>query len=102
MNLDNKYSIKDKIGASTLGLLFLSIVDAPYVFADFQSSLQSLITGTLSGIFPMIAMFQVGVAGLSWARRAPDAKERAEAAVIGTIAVVGINGVWTYLKGHIR
>jgi hypothetical protein len=47
-------------------------------------------------------MFQVGVAGLAWARKSPDAKERAEAAVIGTIAVVGVNGVWTYLKGHIR
>ena len=80
----------------------LTTFSATHALADFQSSLQSLVTGALSGIFPIFVMYEVGKAGLSLARKAPDAKERVEAAALGTVAVLGINGVWIFLRGHIK
>lgn len=71
-------------------------------WADFQSSIQSLITGVVTGIFPALVMYEAAKAGVSYAKKSPDAKEKAEAAAIGAIAVLGINGVWSYLKGHVR
>jgi hypothetical protein len=71
-------------------------------FADFQTSLQSLVTGVIGGILPAIVMYEAGVAGVSMARRNPDWKEKAEATALGAIAVLGINGVWSFLKGHIK
>lgn len=71
-------------------------------FADFSSSLQSLVTGVFGGIFPAILMYEAGIAGIAFAKRKPDAKEKAEAVAIGTIAVLGINGVWSYMKSHIK
>lgn len=73
-----------------------------YAFADFPSSIQSLVTGVLGGILPAVVMYEAGLAGLAFARKMPDAKEKAETTAMGAIAVLGINGVWAFLKGHIR
>ncbi len=78
-------------------LLFPSIA-----LADFQSSVQALVTGVITGIFPALVMFEVAKAGVAYAKKTPDAKDKAEAAAIGTIAVLGINGVWSYLKNYVR
>ncbi len=71
-------------------------------FADFQGSIQSLITSFLSGILPAFVMYEAGLAGFAYARKNPDAKEKAEATAIGALAVLGINGVWAYVKSHVR
>jgi hypothetical protein len=71
-------------------------------FADFQSSIQSLVTGVLGGILPAIVMYEIGLAGVSFAKKSPDAKDKAEAAALGALVVLGVNGVWSFLKGHIK
>ena len=78
-------------------LLFPSLA-----LADFQSSIQSLITGVITGIFPAIVMYEAAKAGVAYAKKTPDAKDKAEAAAVGAIAVLGINGVWSFLKSHVR
>lgn len=83
--------------------LSISIFLVPgLALADFQSSLQSLVTGVVSGIFPAVVMYEAGKAGVAYAKNQPEAKDRAEAVAIGAIAVLGLNGVWAFLKSHIH
>lgn len=87
-------------GVSKYRLLYLLLPN--YAHADFQSSIQSLVTGVVGGILPAIVMYEAGLAGVSFAKKSPDAKEKAEATAIGAIAVLGLNGVWTFLKSHVK
>ena len=81
---------------------FISLMYPTLALADFQSSIQSLVTGVVTGIFPAVVMYEAAKAGVAFAKKTPDAKEKAEAAAIGAIAVLGINGVWAFLKSHVR
>src|SRR4051812_29830881 len=71
-------------------------------YADFQTSIQSLVTGVVGGILPAIVMYEAGLAGLAFAKKTPDAKDKAEATAIGAVAVLGLNGVWSFLKSHVK
>ena len=82
--------------------VFISLLFPSLALADFSTSLQSLVTGVFGGIFPAILMYEAGLAGLAFAKKTPDAKDKAEATAIGTIAVLGINGLWSFLKSHIK
>lgn len=73
-----------------------------WVYADFQSSIQSLVTGVISGILPAFVMYEAALAGVAFAKKSPDAKDRVEAAALGALAVLGINGVWAFLKTHVK
>jgi hypothetical protein len=83
-------------------VLFLSFLYPSRVFADLQSSVQSLIMGVITGIFPALVMYVAAKAGVAYAKNSPDAKDKAEAAAIGAVAVLGINGVWSFIKNHIN
>ncbi|MBI2712579.1 MAG: hypothetical protein HYX41_06990 [Bdellovibrio sp.] len=95
--------MKNRISRSWLGRIAVtSFLYTPFAMADFQSSIQSLVTGVVTGIFPAVVMYEAAKAGVAYAKKTPDAKEKAEAAAIGAIAVLGINGVWSFLKSHVR
>lgn len=70
--------------------------------ADLPGSIQSLVTGFISGILPACLMYEAAKSGLCVARKTPDARDRVEAVAIGTLLVLGINGVWAFLKGHVK
>jgi hypothetical protein len=81
---------------------FIAFFFPAFAYADFQSSFIGLITAVVSGIFPSAVFYEAGKAGVLYARKHPEAKDKAEAVAIGAIAVLGINGVWSYIKGQIH
>ncbi len=83
-------------------IVFTLALFPTFALADFQSSIQSLITAVITGIFPAVVMYEAAKAGVAYAKNSPDAKDKAEAAALGAVAVLGINGVWSFIKNHVR
>ena len=105
----NSPLLKSKLLKFNLSLLkrcieftILSVALPALALADFSTSLQSLVTGVFSGIFPAILMYEAGLAGIAFARKTPDAKDKAEATALGILAILGINGLWSFINGHIK
>jgi len=95
-DLKKKYCF-DRI--ATIGTILLP----NYAFAgNFEGSLQSLINGVVGRILPLIAFFYAGEAAIQWIQNKPDAKDKASRVAVGTIALLGINGVWSWLQSHVR
>jgi|GEM_PF-3342440 len=69
---------------------------------NFEGSLQSLVNGVVGRILPVIAFFYAGEAAIHWIQNKPDAKDKASRVAVGTIALLGINGVWSWLQSHVR
>lgn len=93
----NKIRNKLDLNRIVIFLLFPEVA-----FADFPSSLTALATGVVSLIFPAILMYEAGKAGLAFARKQPDAKEKMEHVALGTVIVLGINGVWAFIKRYVN
>ena len=68
----------------------------------FESSLQSLVNGVLGKIMPLIALYYVGEAAVSYIQSRPDAKDKVGRVAVGSIALLGVNGVWAWLQSHVR
>jgi hypothetical protein len=70
--------------------------------ASFEGSIQSLVNSVLTRILPMIALYYVGETALAYIQNKPDAKDKVGRVSVGTIALLGINGVWAWLQSHVR
>lgn len=94
----------DRSQGSFLRLAQMSTILLPsYAFAgNFEGSLQSLVNGVVGRILPLIAFFYAGEAAIHWIQNKPDAKDKASRVAVGTIALLGINGVWSWLQSHVR
>lgn len=79
--------------------LFLTL---PAQAASFENSLQSLVNGVVGRILPIIAFFYAAEAAICWIQNKPEAKDKATRVAVGTIALLGINGVWSWLQSHVR
>ena len=83
--------------------VFISIVlPASAMAASFEGTLQSLVNSVLSRILPLFALFYVGEAALTWIQNRPEAKDKATRVAVGTVALLGVNGVWSWLQSQIR
>ena len=91
-------NIKSKVDAQLVLILFLL---PEMAFADFPGNLMALAKGVVTLVFPAILLYEAGKAGIAFAKKQPDAKEKAEHVALGTVIVLGINGVWSFITNYI-
>jgi len=100
--LRSKERIKDQFCAQLVPMGLALIVPGSVLAASFESSLQSLVNGIVGRILPLVAFYYAGEAAVHWIQNRPDSKDRASRVAVGTIALLGINGVWSWLQSHIK
>jgi hypothetical protein len=70
--------------------------------ADFESSLQSLVSSVVGRILPILALGYVGKNIFGHIQGDPNAKKDTANIAIAVVALLGINGVWQWLKGQVK
>lgn len=83
-------------------LFILAISPAVARAANFESSLESLVSATVGRILPIIALGYVGKNIFGHIQGDPNAKKDTASIAIGVVALLGINGVWAWLKSQVR
>lgn len=70
--------------------------------ANFESTLQSLVTSFVGRILPIVALGYVGKSVFSHVQGHPDARRESIQVALGVVALLGINGLWAWLKSQVR
>lgn len=70
--------------------------------ANFEASLDSLVSATVGRILPTIALGYVGKNIFGHIQGDPNAKRETASVAIAVVALLGINGVWAWLKSQVR
>lgn len=79
-------------------LLFPQIAMA----ANFEATIQSLVSSFVGRILPILALGYVGKNIFSHIQGNPDARRESVQVAIAVVALLGIQGVWTWLKAQVR
>lgn len=69
---------------------------------NFESSLQSLVTALTGRILPILALGYVGKNIFGHIQGDPNAKRETAHVAIAVVALMGINGVWSWLRSQVR
>lgn len=81
-------------------ILFLLPLEAKA--ANFESSLEALVSSVVGKILPILALGYVGKNIFGHIQGDPNAKKETANVAIAVVALLGINGVWTWLKSQVR
>lgn len=79
-------------------LLFPALAGA----ANLESSLESLVSSVVGRILPILALGYLGKNIFGHIQGDPNAKRETANVAIAVVALLGINGVWTWLKSQVR
>lgn len=70
--------------------------------ANLEASLENLVNALLTRILPILALGYLGKNIFGHIQGDPEAKRQTPSIVISIIALLGINGVWAWLKAQVR
>jgi hypothetical protein len=78
------------------------LVSSTAYAADFEANLSSLVTAMTRKVFPILGLYYAAEAACMFVQGNPDAGRRIKTVGIGFVALIGINGAWSWLNGLIR
>lgn len=70
--------------------------------ANLESSLESLVSSVVGRILPILALGYLGKNIFGHIQGDPNAKRETANVAIAVVALLGINGVWAWLKSQVR
>lgn len=70
--------------------------------ANFEASIQSLVNAFVGKILPILALGYVGKNIFTHIQGDPEARRESVQVAIAVVALLGINGVWAWLRGNVR
>ena len=89
-----------QLAAHTTLVLFATI---PYAHAaDFEGSLRSLVSAVVTRIMPICALPFLAKTAFGYVQGDPMAIAQTPKVVVGVVALLGVNGVWSFLQSHVR
>lgn len=83
-------------------LTFATLLSRDAQAASFEGSLRNLITSITTVILPTISVGYIAWNGFEYIRGNPDARNNTQRILIGVICLLGVNGVWSWLKAQIQ
>ena len=81
-----------------LSALFPELVFA----ANFETSLQSLVTAVIGRILPILSLGYVGKNIFAHIQNEPDAGRESIRVAVAVVSLLGINGVWSWLSSNVH
>lgn len=90
--------MKSRIQFIFLGLAIPLIAEA----ANFEATLESLVNSIVSRILPILALGYVGKNIFAHIQGDPNAKKETAQVVVAAVALLGIQGVWSWLRSQVR
>jgi len=82
--------------------LVLLLFPKTLLAADLYASLESLVSAVVGKILPILALGYVGKNIFGHIQSDPNAKKETPNIAIAVVALLGINGVWAWLKTQVR
>ena len=70
--------------------------------ASFEATLESLVNSIVSRILPILSLGYVGKNIFSHIQGDPNAKRETAQVVVAVVALLGIQGVWSWLRAQVR
>jgi hypothetical protein len=70
--------------------------------ASLESSLEALVSSLVGRLLPILALGYLGKNIFGHIQGDPNAKRETANVAIAIVALLGINGVWTWLKSQVR
>ena len=70
--------------------------------ANLEASLESLVSSVVGRILPILALGYVGKNIFGHIQGDPNAKRETATVVIAVVALLGIQGVWAWIKAQVR
>ena len=95
-----KLTEKLHLAAHTALVLFVTIPSAHA--GDFEGSLRSLVSAVVTRIMPLCALPFLAKNAFGYVQGDPMAIAQTPKVVVGVVALLGVNGVWSFLQSHVR
>lgn len=70
--------------------------------SSFEATLESLVNSIVSRILPILSLGYVGKNIFSHVQGDPNAKRETAQVVVAVVALLGIQGVWSWLRAQVR
>lgn len=70
--------------------------------ANFEATLESLVNSVVSRILPILALGYVGKNIFCHIQGDPNAKRETAQVAVAVVALLGIQGVWAWLRSQVR
>jgi hypothetical protein len=70
--------------------------------ASFEATLESLVNSIVSRILPILSLGYVGKNIFTHIQGDPNAKRETAQVVVAVVALLGIQGVWSWLRAQVR
>lgn len=70
--------------------------------ANFEATLESLVNSVVARILPILALGYVGKNIFAHVQGDPNAKKETAQVAIAVVALLGIQGVWAWLRSQVR
>lgn len=83
-------------------LIFLGLYPIYSYGANFEATLESLVNSVVARILPILALGYVGKNIFAHVQGDPNAKRETAQVAIAVVALLGIQGVWAWLRSQVR
>lgn len=90
--------MKSRIQFLIFGILFPALSYG----ANFEATLESLVNSVVARILPILALGYVGKNIFAHIQGDPNAKKETAQVAIAVVALLGIQGVWSWLRSQVR
>jgi hypothetical protein len=83
-------------------VLWLGLFPLVCEAANFEATLESLVNSIVSRILPILSLGYVGKNIFSHVQGDPNAKRETAQVAVAVVALLGIQGVWAWLRSQVR
>ena len=90
--------MKSRIQILILGIFYPAISQG----ANFEATLESLVNSVVSRLLPILALGYVGKNIFGHIQGDQNAKRETAQVAVAVVALLGIQGVWSWLRSQVR
>jgi hypothetical protein len=90
--------MKSRIQIISFGAFFPAVTYG----ANFEATLESLVNSVVSRLLPILALGYVGKNIFGHIQGDPNSKRETAQVAVAVVALLGIQGVWSWLRSQVR